>query len=323
MKEIRITEFEEILIGQAENVEAATGCTVIVSKKGMTAGIDVRGGGPASREIELLQPLTAQHGIHAVVLSGGSAYGLAAGNGVMKCLEENDIGYDVGVCKVPLVCQSDLFDLTVARPDIRPDENMGYEAAEIALNGGNYRDGNYGAGCGATVGKWGGMDTCMKSGIGSYAVQIGALKVGALVAVNAAGDVYDWKNGKKTAGLLNKDKSGFGNSLELMLMNTGVVENRFTENTTLGVVITNAAFDKTKLCKIAGMAHDGYARSINPVHTSVDGDSIYAVSVGDISADMDVVGTIAANVMSEAILRAVSSCESAYGYPAMKDIEWL
>lgn len=321
MKEIRITEIENISIGQYENPEAATGCTVFISKDGMPAGLDVRGGGPASRESELLKPVANAAYIHAVVLSGGSAYGLGTGDGVMKCLEENGIGFDVGVCKVPLVCQSDLFDLTVGRADVRPDSSYGYAAAQAALSGGNYRDGNYGAGCGATVGKWNGMDNCMKSGIGSYAVQIGELKIGAVVAVNALGDIFDYKTGRKAAGLIAPDHKTFLDTVAMMAANTHVVENRFTGNTTLGIIITNAEFDKTKLCKIASVAQNGYARAIRPVHTSADGDSIYAVSVGSVKADIDVVSTLAADVMSEAILRAVRSCESAYGYIAARDIE--
>lgn len=316
MKEISVTDIENICIGQFENTEAGTGCTVLAAPAGMAAGLDVRGGGPASRESELLKPTAAAEQIHAVVLSGGSAYGLGAADGVMKRLEEAGIGFDVGVCKVPLVCQSDIFDLTVGRSDIRPDVSYGYAAADIALSGGNYKDGNYGAGCGATVGKIGGMETCMKSGIGSYAVQIGALKVGAIVVVNALGDIYDHRTGKKLAGLLTPDKTAFADSLAVMAQHTGIVENRFTGNTTIGAIITNAAFDKTKLCKIASMAHNGYARSIRPVHTSADGDSIYAVSTGSINADQDVVGTLAAEIMSEAISRAVTSCTGAYGFPA-------
>ena len=191
MKEISISSIENIKIGQVENREAGTGCTVFLSENGMGAGLDVRGGGPASRESQLLNPLMAAQIIHAVVLAGGSAFGLAAANGVMECLEERGIGFDVGVTKVPLVAQSDLFDLTVGDMKTRPDPSMGYEAAVIALEGGNYKDGNYGAGCGATVGKLAGMEYCMKSGIGSYAVQIGELKIGAVVALNALGDIYD------------------------------------------------------------------------------------------------------------------------------------
>ncbi len=316
MKEISINEIDPVKIGQVENSAAGTGCTVFVCPEGMRAGLDVRGGGPAGRETQLLNPLMAAQEIHAVVLAGGSAFGLEAANGVMNCLEERDIGFDVGVTKVPLVVQSSLFDLTVGDTFTRPDAKMGYEAARQALESPNYRDGNYGAGCGCTVGKIGGMETCMKTGIGSYAVQIENLKVGAVVAVNALGDIFDWKTGEQIAGLLTEDKKGFRSIEEVLRSSIEAVENRFVENTTLGIVITNAAFDKAALCKIAGMAHDGYARSIRPVHTSADGDSIYAVSVGEVKADRDVIGMLAAEVISEAIKRAVNSADSAYGFPS-------
>ena len=185
MHEIPITEVAPVRIGQTENKEAGTGCTVIIAENGMSAGLDVRGGGPASRDSQLLNPLAAAQQIHAVVLSGGSAFGLGAADGVMEYLEEKNIGFDVAVTKVPLVAQSDLFDLTVADPKTRPDRAMGREAARRAMEDPNYRDGNYGAGCGATVGKFGGMETCMKTGIGSYAIEIGELRIGAIVALNA------------------------------------------------------------------------------------------------------------------------------------------
>ena len=319
-EEISIGDIGPVAIGQTENAEAGTGCTVFISKDGMPAGLDVRGGGPASRESELLDPLAAASSIHAIVLSGGSAYGLGAADGVMKYLEEKNIGYDTGVARVPLVVQSDLFDLSVGDGSVRPDKDMGYEAARIALESPNYKDGNFGAGCGATVGKIAGMDTCMKTGIGSYAIRIGDLKIGAVVAVNALGDIYDWKTGKKIAGLLTEDGKGFRDTLEYMAMDTTAKDNKFTGNTTIGVVITNAEFSKSQLCKIAGMTHDGYARSIRPVHTTADGDSIYAVSAGDVKADQDLVGSLSAVVMSEAIKRAVFSAESAYGFKSAGDL---
>ena len=320
MTELPISEIRGIRIGQTENAKAGTGCTVLVCEDGMRAGVDIRGGGPASRETPLLNPLMAAQTIHAIVLGGGSAFGLGAANGVMKYLEERKIGFDVGVTKVPLVVQSDIFDLTVGDPFTRPDAEMGYEAAKAAMEAPNYRDGNYGVGCGATVGKIGGMETCMKTGIGSYAVQIGELQIGALVVVNALGDVFDWKTGKQIAGLLTEDKTAFRSTSEHMKGSLEVVENRFVGNTTLAVVVTNAAFGKAQLCKIAGMAQDGYARSIRPVHTSADGDSIYAVSVGDVAADQDVIGILAAEVVSEAILRAAERAESAYGYPSAAEL---
>lgn len=320
MKEITITELPHVQIGQAQDEIAGTGCTVLLfGKDGAPAGLDVRGGGPASRESELLKPMAAASAIHAILLSGGSAFGLDAAGGVMRYLEERNIGFDVGVTKVPLVCQSCLFDLTVASAQVRPDAAMAYAACQNAEKG-NYQDGNYGAGTGATVGKLLGMEHCMKSGIGSYAVQVGDLQVGALVAVNALGDIYDWKNGQKVAGLLAEDHKTFLDAEQVALQKTEVVENKFVGNTTLGVILTNARFDKTKLCKIAGMAHDGYARAIRPVHTTADGDSIYAVSLGEVSADQDVVGALGAQVMAQAIVRAVQAAKSAYGFPAASEL---
>ncbi|MCR5024750.1 MAG: P1 family peptidase [Lachnospiraceae bacterium] len=320
-REIPITEVGKIRIGQAENASAGTGCTVLISEEGMCAGLDIRGGGPASRDSGLLDPLTAANVVHAVVLGGGSAFGLGAANGVMAYLEEKNIGFDVGVTKVPLVVQSDIFDLTVGDMTVRPDPAMGYEAAKAAMESPNYKDGNFGAGCGATVGKLCGMGTCMKSGIGSYCMEIGELRIGAIVAVNSLGDIFDHKTGKKIAGLLTEDRKGFRDSLSIMKESIKVHENRFVDNTTIGAVITNAAFNKSQLCKIAGMAHNGFARSIRPVHTSADGDSIYALSVGEVSADQDLVGTLAAEVMSEAITRAIENAESAYGFISASDLK--
>lgn len=320
MKEIPITFFDNLQIGQTENTAAGTGCTVVLlGKDGAPAGLDVRGGGPASRESELLKPLAAAQVIHAIVLAGGSAFGLDAAGGVMRYLEERGIGFDVGVTKVPLVCQSDLFDLTVADARTRPDAAMAY-AACVNAEIGNYRDGNHGAGTGATVGKLLGMDHCMKSGIGSYAVQVGDLKVGALVAVNAVGDVYDFETGRKVAGLRADDSKTFLDSERVLMQQIDAPQEKFVGNTTLGILFTNAKLDKARLCKAAGMAHDGYARAIRPVHTSMDGDSIYAVSLGDVPADLDAVGVIGARVMAKAIVRAVEAADSAYGFPAARDM---
>ncbi len=321
MKEISIKEFQNVKIGNAENKIAGTGCTVFIFDKGASTGLSVRGGGAASRETELLKPLAAAEKINAILLSGGSAFGLDCAGGVMKYLEERNIGFDVGVTKVPLVCQSCLFDLTVSDAFTRPDKEMGYEACVNAEKF-NYKDGNFGAGTGATVGKLSGMEHCMKSGIGSYALQIGELKIGAVVAVNSLGDIYDYRNGKKVAGLISDDKK-FLSTDEELYKNYSARENKFIENgnTTLAVILTNACFKKSYLCKIADMAHNGYARSIKPVHTTADGDSIYAVSLGNLIADLDIVGTLAAQVVSEAILRAVESAESDYGYMAVKDLE--
>ena len=323
MKIIDINEIRPLQIGQVENKEAATGMTVFICEDGMRAGLDVRGGGPASRDSQLLSPLAAIQKIYAVVLSGGSAFGLGAADGVMAYLEKKGIGYDTAFAKVPLVVQSDIYDLSVGSSEVRPDKETGYEAARRAMEEPNYRDGNYGAGCGASAGKIAGMEYAMKTGIGSYAVQTGDLQVGAVAVVNALGDIYDWKRGRQIAGLLDEEKTGLRSTMEYMQASTEVRENKFTSNTTIAVIATNADFSKAQLCKIAGMGHDGMARAINPVHTSADGDSIYAVSVGNVKADMDLVGALGAEVLSEAILRAVSSADSAYGLPSASELGFL
>ena len=322
MKEISIKDIQGFAIGQAEDREGGTGVTVVLCKEGAYGGLDVRGGGPASREGTLLDPLVSPKAIHGVVLAGGSAFGLDAAGGVMRYLEERGYGFDVGVTKVPLVCQSDLFDLTVGDPFRRPDANMAYRACLNAEDGGNYQDGCYGAGTGASVGKYKGMDFAMKSGIGSFAVQIGDFRMGAIAAVNAIGDVYDPHTGAKLAGLRSADGKGFESAEDLLISNIDVVSNRFTgRNTTLGIVLTNGRFSNQQLCRIARMSHDGYARCIRPVHTSADGDSIYALAAGTVDADVDVAGTLAAKVMAEAIARAVMSAESLYGLPAARDLQ--
>ena len=315
MKEISIIDIEDIKIGSAEDRENATGCTVILCEKGAPAGIDVRGGGPASRESELLNPVAAADKIHAILLSGGSAVGLDAAGGVMEYLEQKNVGVDTGVAKVPLVCCSCLFDLQLVSKRVRPDKAMAYRACS-----GSYQDGNYGAGTGATVGKYKGTEFMMKSGIGSYAVQLGELKIGAIVAVNALGDIFDYRTGQQIAGLLNQEKDGFLSTEEEMYKQCGQVKDLFTGNTTIGAVITNARFNKGQMNKIAAMAQNGYARAIRPVHTEADGDTIYALSTGDVTADINGVGTLAAQVTAEAIKRAVFAADPAYGLPAAKDL---
>ncbi len=257
------------------------------------------------------------------MLSGGSAFGLDASGGVMKYLEERNIGFDAGITKVPLVCQSSIFDLRIGDYKVRPDINMGYEACINSENN-NLKMGNYGAGTGAVIGKILGADYAVKSGLGFYAVQIGDVKVGAVVSVNAFGDIYDYDSGKMIAGLLNKNKDGFRSSEEeliKMTQNSNLSFASNTENTTIGAVITNAKFTKSQMCKIASMAHNGFARTIKPVHTTLDGDSIYAMSTGDINANLDAVGTIAAVVMGKAINNAVKSAESLHGFKCFNDIK--
>ncbi|MEI0561983.1 P1 family peptidase [Brachyspira pilosicoli] len=321
MKEIKITDIENIKIGNAQNIEAATGCTVIICERGANTSLDVRGGGPASRESELTKPLATTEVIHAVLLSGGSAFGLDASGGVMKYLEERNIGFDVGVTKVPLVCESCIFDLRVGDYKVRPDIEMGYNACIDAQNN-NPKMGNYGAGTGASVGKILGVDYAMKSGLGFYALEVDGVKVGAVVSVNAFGDIFDYDTGEKLAGLLGEDKKSFRSSEEELIKLTRDKEISFNlvENTTIGTIITNAKFTKTQMGKIASMAHNGFARTIKPVHTTLDGDSIYAMSVGDIKASIDAVGSLAAIVMGRAINNAVKNAESSYGLKAYNNI---
>lgn len=316
MREIGIMEVGGFRVGHAQNVEAATGCTVILLDRMSPAGLDVRGGGPASRESQLLNPLMQAEGINAVLLSGGSAFGLDAAGGVQRYLEERNIGYDVGVAKVPLVCQACVFDLAIGRKDVRPDAAMAYAACENA-DGSAPQNGNWGVGTGCTVGKLRGMDSCMKAGFGSYAVQAGPVKVGAMVAVNALGDVYG-PDGNVLAGLLRPDGSGLSSTLEEMFMGLEFIG--AAANTTLGVVVTNVKLAKAQLCKVAGMSHNGYARAIRPVHTSADGDSIYALSTGDLTGNSDVVGILGAYAMERAIHRAVRAAQSAYGVRGMETL---
>ena len=308
LKEIDLSAFENVKIGQAENESAGTGVTVIVAPNGAPCGLDIRGGGPASRESGLMDPLASAELVHGVVLGGGSAFGLDAAGGVMKYLSEHKIGFPVGDVVVPLVCQSDIFDLGYKAADVYPDKEMGYKACENAFkDGGNFKPGNYGAGCGATVGKLLGMERCSKSGIASYAVQLGDLKVAAIVSTNAIGDVYDYQTNKRISGILTEDGKSLNDLSceELLYEMYANPPAGFATNTTIGIVLTNGKFNKTQLCKMAGMTHDAYARCIRPVHTAMDGDSIYAMSLGDVEAPLDVAGTLANHVMCEAIKRSV------------------
>lgn len=319
-KEIRITDINGIKVGHAQNVDGGTGCTVILCEKGAWAGVDVRGGGPASRETELLKPINLVEQIHAVMLSGGSAYGLDAGSGAMAFLEEHGVGFDVGVGLVPIVCGASLFDLVVGDPKCRPDKDMGYEACKNAKNG-LVLEGNVGAGTGATVGKFQGIDHMMKCGLGTYGIQIGDLQVAAIVAVNALGDVVDVDTGKRIAGLLNDDNTRLSNTEEAMYQQYSSDKNVFSGNTTIGCVVTNARLTKAQANKLASIAHNGYARAIRPVHTMADGDTIFVMATGEVEVMPDAVGALAAEVMARAINRAAKLAEPAYGLKAAKDFE--
>lgn len=307
LKEINITDLSGVSIGHAQDEDAKTGVTVLYFPAGAKAGCDISGGGPASREIHLTDSMTADNPINAIVLSGGSAYGLAASDGVMRCLEEHGIGYDTGYAKVPLVCQSCIYDLGYGKSDVRPDADMGYAACLSALEKSDDRMGNIGAGTGASVGKLLGMKQAMKAGFGTAAVQLGELQIAAFVAVNAFGDIFDPENGQKIAGLMDEKRQDFLDLESVFMQMITAPRDLFASNTTIGCIVTNGEFDKAQLNKIAGMTRNAYARCINPVGTLADGDSIYACSVGDVAADINLTGTLSAKVMQMAILNAVQS----------------
>lgn len=329
IQEIFITEIENIKIGNAEDSKNATGCTVILTEQGAKTGVDIRGGGPASRENALLNPTASNDGIHALLLSGGSAFGLDAAGGVMEFLEEKKIGFPVGNIKVPIVCCSCLYDLNVVNHNIRPDIKMGYDACQDAWKRSLFSpskalegmEGNHGVGTGATVGKFLGETGMMKSGVGIYAVSLGNLKVGAIVAVNALGDVFDYKTNCKLAGLRNPKTGEFLDSEMTFYKSYEQNLDLFNGNTTIGAIITNADFSKTEMTKVAQMAQNGYVRSIRPVHTTADGDSVYAMSVGNVKSDINLVGTLAATVTAEAVKRAVLQAEPAYGLESATSIQ--
>ncbi|SHF02383.1 P1 family peptidase [Clostridium fallax] len=321
MFEIKFCDIDGINLGHAQNIESGTGCTVVLCKEGGSCGVDVRGGSPGTRETDLLNPLEFVDKVHGVVLSGGSAFGLDASSGVMKYLEERNCGFDVGMTKVPIVCQAVLFDLGCGNYKIRPDKTMGYEAC---INSENYNEdinGNIGAGTGATVGKILGPSYSMKGGLGSYAVQIGDLKVGSIVGVNALGDIWDNESNKIIAGALNKNKNDFINTENFMINNYDNGKNVFTGNTTIGIIVTNGIFNKSQINKIASMAHNGFGRAIRPAHTLFDGDTIFALSTNKVKADINVVGMLSAKVMEKAIIRGIKSAKSAYNFPSYDEIK--
>lgn len=319
MNEINITEIEGIKIGNDENMDAATGCTVIICEKGATAGVDIRGGSPGTRETALLNPVNMIQQVHAVLLSGGSAYGLDAASGIMEYLEERNIGFDVGLTKVPIVSGAVLFDLNIGDYKVRPDKKMGYTACVNAEKG-IFTEGNFGAGTGATIGKILGAKYAMKGGLGAYAIQIGDLKVGAVVAVNCLGDVVDPISNKILAGAFSRDQKTFMSTEEFMIKNYDHMSNVFSGNTTIGAVITNASLTKSEMNKVASMAHNGFGRVIRPSHTMYDGDTIFALSTGKIEADINVVGLLAANVIEQAVINGVKKAESIESYVSYNEI---
>ena len=323
-----ITDVPGIEVGQAQDDQALTGCTVVLCRKGAVAGVDVRGSAPGTRETDLLDPVNLVEKVHAVVLAGGSAFGLDAASGVMRYLDEQAIGFDTGAGKVPIVPAAILFDLNLGKGDVRPDAEMGYRAASSASND-PPAEGNAGAGTGATIGKIFGMKSAMKSGIGTASLNVGELVIGALVAVNAFGDVIDPQSGSILAGArstnlgpLKLGQDGyFGNTLETMKTFIGrtVLSFATKANTVIGVVATNAKLSKPEATKVAQMAQDGIARAIRPAHTMLDGDTIFALATGEKRSDPSTIGAFAAEVMAQAIVRAVLHAAPAGDLPGLNE----
>lgn len=304
LQEIKISEIAGVTFGQAQDYTAMTGVSVALFSGENTGGIDVSGGGPASREAHLLSPYTDTKSLNALVFAGGSAYGLGAADGVMKYLEERNRGFAVPGGVVPLVIQSDIFDLTLGDGRVRPDAKMSYEACLAAEAGAEPVSGSVGAGTGAAVGKLYGMGQSQKAGIAFHAVQLGELQVGVMVVVNAFGDVFDLESGKQIRGLLDSKRQHLLSTeaelyKQMIALQTGT-------NTTLAAIFTNAQFNEGEMNKIAAMARSGLARAISPVNTMADGDTIYAFSLGEVKADLNIVGLLAARVLSEGIKKAVT-----------------
>ncbi len=317
-----ITDVEGIRVGHFTDSRRPTGCTVLIFEKGATAGVDVRGSAPGTRETDLLNPINTAEQVQAILLSGGSAFGLDAASGVVRYLEEHGLGFRLGPVVVPIVPAAILYDLNVGDPKIRPTAESGYKACQSASSG-KVAEGNVGAGTGATVGKMFGWKQAMKSGLGTASIRIAktGVVVGAIVAVNAVGDVWDPKTGQIIAGARTQDGAGFMDSMAQIRAGRGV-EVQAGANTTIGVVATNVALDKTQMTKIAQMAHDGLARTINPVHTLSDGDTIFAVATGANStrANHGAIGALAADVMARAVLRAVMNARGLPGLPSASDL---
>ena len=313
-----ITDIEGIKVGHCEDLEAMTGVTVIICEEGATGGVDVRGSAPGTRETDLFEEKKTVDKIHSIVLSGGSAFGLEASTGVMKFLEEKNVGHDTGFIKVPIVSQAVIYDLEIGDSKIRPDKEMGYLASKNATSSED-RQGNIGCGTGATVGKILGMKNAMKSGLGSATVELGDLKVSAIVSVNAVGDVFDPFENKKIAGVYDYENNQLLDTIEIMKNGyKNLVEGK---NTTIGIIATNAILDKSKASKVAEMGHNGFAKCINPVHTTFDGDTIFALSTNKVEADVNLVGILGIEAMSKAIVNAIKSSTSYKDLLAFEDIK--
>jgi L-aminopeptidase/D-esterase-like protein len=324
-----ITDIPELLVGHAHNPEAGTGASVLLCPQGAVAAVDVRGGAPGTRETDCLDPAGLIRQVHAVYLGGGSAFGLAGAEGVMRYLEEQGAGFDTGFGLIPIVPGAVLFDLNVGRPDVRPDAAMGY-AACLNARADEARRGNVGAGTGASVGKAAGPEYMMKGGIGTASLTAtgqgatgqsgGELIAGALAAVNCFGDVIDPQDGSIIAGTLKPDLRSFADSSLLLAAAGGRAPFPGGASTSLAVVAVNASLTQAEAKRVAIMAHDGLARTIRPAHTLYDGDTVFCLCVGTLRADPSAVGALAAAALERAVLAAVRGAESAYGLPACRDL---
>ena len=318
-----ITDVAGLRVGHFTDPRRPTGCTVILTPEGAVAGVDVRGAAPGTRETELLSPLNAVERVHAIVLAGGSAFGLDAASGVMRWLDERGFGIEVGPARVPIVPAAILFDLWVGDASIRPDAASGYAACEAASTQ-PVAEGNVGAGSGATVGKLFGIGRAMRGGIGTASVTVGGITVGALVAVNAIGDVIDPSTGRVVAGARTPDGAALFGTMQALLRGELPAPLQPGTATTLGVVATDAVLTKAQANKMAQMAHDGLARSINPVHTMSDGDTLFALATGRSghsgpSASLTLIGALGAEVVAAAVLRAVRAATRLSG-PGLPDL---
>ena len=316
-----VTQIPGILAGHATLPDAATGCTVIVCPEGATGGVDVRGGAPATRETDLLRPEETVDVLHAVVLSGGSAYGLAASCGVAEELERRGYGLDVGVARVPIVSGACLFDLACGDPNVRPGVEEGRAACAAAFGraGEPLERGNVGAGAGCTVGKLAGPGRAMKSGLGEDVECAGELVCGAVSAVNACGDVRDPDTGEMVAGMRTEDGRALASSTDALLGGYAQMPLERT-NTTISCVVTNARLTKAQATKVAQMAADAYAHAISPTHTTNDGDTVFVMATGAVEAPVDVIGALAVRALGRAIADGARQAEGAHGYPAARDL---
>lgn len=316
-----LTDIAGIRVGHATDLDAVTGCTVILFPQGAVAGVDVRGSAVGERELESLRPGHLVDRIHALVLAGGSAFGLDAAAGVMRYLEEQGIGFDTGVARVPIVPAAILFDLGIGDTKRRPDAAMGYAAAQRA-SADKVEEGSVGAGTGATVGKLFGVKQASKGGLGTTTAELPAgVLVSALVVVNAYGDVCDPATGKIIAGARRTpDSNEFADMATQMKQ--GVTRPGFgVLSTTLAVVATNAQLDRAQATKLAALAQNGLARAINPVHTLFDGDVVFGLSLDTKAADLNTLGSVAAEVAAQAIIRGVTQATTLAGVPALRDLK--